>query len=134
MAALVKVFDDLLHSRKIINAQFTYVTPGGREIEEGDRNPPAGELDFTMLSRVMSGTENRSSGAAGDLMMMDGGSDQGIAAGARFAVYRDVKVGGMPLASIGEAIVVTAGRTSSVVRLTQTRDAVQIGDYLVPRK
>jgi hypothetical protein len=99
-----------------------------------DRNAPAGELDFTMLSRVMSGTENRSNGAAGDLMMMDGGSDQGIAAGARFAVYRDVKVGGMPLASVGEAIVVTAGKTSSVVRLTQTRDAVQIGDYLVPRK
>ena len=99
-----------------------------------DRTAPPGELDFTMLSRVVGGTENRSNGAAGDLMMMDRGSDQGVAPGARFAVYRDVKVGGMPLASIGEAVVVTTGKAASVVRLTQIRDAVQIGDYLVPRR
>jgi hypothetical protein len=99
-----------------------------------DRDLPEGELDFTILSRVVSGTESRDSGAAGDLMMMDRGTDQGVAPGARFAVYRDVKVGGMPLASIGEAVVVTTGRTNAVVRITRTRDAVHTGDYLVPRK
>jgi hypothetical protein len=99
-----------------------------------ERDVTTGELDFTMLSRVLGGAENRQSGGVGDFMLMDGGSEQGIAPGARFAVYRDVHVGGMPLSSVGEAVVVTTGATRSVVRLTQTRDAVQAGDYLVPRK
>ena len=99
-----------------------------------DRDDSTGELDFTMLSRVLGGAESRDNGAAGDLMLMDRGSDQGVAPGARFAVYRDVHVGGIPLAAIGEAVVMTTASTTSVVRLTRTRDAVQTGDYLVPRK
>ena len=99
-----------------------------------DRDDSTGELDFTALSRVVTGTEGRDNGAAGDLMLMDRGSQSGVAPGARFAVYRDVHVGGLPLAWIGEAVVMQAGPTSSVVRLTRTRDAVQNGDYLVPRK
>jgi len=99
-----------------------------------ERDDPVGELDFTNLSRVISGAESRAMGGVGDLMLMDRGSDQGVLAGARFAVYRDLHVGGMPLSSIGEAVVVTAGVETSVVRLTRTRDAVQSGDYLVPRK
>jgi len=99
-----------------------------------EREEPLGELDFTMLSRILGGAESRTNGGAGDLMLMDRGSDQGVAPGARFAVYRDVHVGGMPLSAIGEAVVMTTGATSAVVRLTRIRDAVQIGDYLVPRK
>jgi hypothetical protein len=93
-----------------------------------------GELDFNVLGHVVGGSEHRDIGGAGDLMVMDRGSDQGVATGAHYAVYRDVKVGGLPLAPIGEAVVVAAGHTNSVVRLTRTRDAVQSGDYLVPRK
>jgi hypothetical protein len=99
-----------------------------------DAAAPEGELDFTILSRVVGGSEHREMGGAGDLMVMDRGTNQGVAPGARFAVYRDVKVGGMPLSSIGEAVVITAGKTNSVVQLTRTRDVVQTGDYLVPRK
>jgi len=99
-----------------------------------ERNAPTGELDFTVLSRVLNGTEHRDMGATGDLMTMNSGADQGVAPGARFAIYRDVKVGGMPLASVGEAVVVTVGKAQSMFRITQTRDAVHSGDYLVPRK
>jgi hypothetical protein len=99
-----------------------------------DTSAPEGELDFTILSHVVGGSEHRDMGGAGDLMVMDRGTDQGVAPGAHFAVYRDVKVGGLPLASIGEAVVVATGRTNAVVRLTRTRDAVLAGDYLVPRK
>jgi hypothetical protein len=101
---------------------------------DAERNLPAGELDFTILSRVGNGTEHRDMGATGDLMTMSSGTDQGVAPGARFAIYRDVKVGGMPLTSVGEAVVIAAGKTQSVFRITQTRDAVHSGDYLVPRK
>jgi hypothetical protein len=102
--------------------------------EDAERTVAAGELDFNAMSRMVSGIEHRDMGAPGDLMTMSSGTDQGVAPGARFAIYRDVKVGGMPLASVGEAVVMSAAKTESVIRVTQTRDAVQPGDYLVPRK
>src|SRR5262249_51958893 len=55
-----------------------------------ERNMPAGELDFTAMSRVLSGIEHRDMGATGDLMLMTSGTEQGVAPGARFAIYRDV--------------------------------------------
>lgn len=99
-----------------------------------DRDDSTGELDFTSLARIVIGTENRRNGATGDLMLMDRGTDHGVAPGARFAVYRDLKRPGMPLAAIGEAVVMATSQATSVVRLTRIRDAVQVGDYLVPRK
>jgi hypothetical protein len=92
------------------------------------------DLDFTSPAHVLAGRENRSAAAAGDFMLIDHGADQGVAAGARFAIYRDTLATGMPLASIGEATVITAGKDSSLVRITRTRDAVLSGDYLVPRR
>ena len=109
---------------------FTMPTPP----PDAERTVATGEPDFTVLSRVVAGAQHRDLGGAGDLMVMSSGTDQGVAPGARFAVYRDVQAGGMPLASVGEAVVISAARTESVIRLTQTRDAVQPGDYLVPRK
>jgi hypothetical protein len=102
--------------------------------QEAEPNMPAGELDFAVMSRVIGGAQHRDIGAVGDMMVMSSGTDQGVAPGGRFAVYRDVKVGRMPLAAVGEAVVISAAKTESVIRLTQTRDAVQSGDYLVPRK
>jgi hypothetical protein len=102
--------------------------------QDAERDMPTGELDFTVMSRVIGGSEHRDMGATGDLMAMSSGTDQGVAPGARFAVYRDVKTNGMPLAAVGEAVVIASAKTESVIRLTRTRDAVQPGDYLVPRK
>jgi hypothetical protein len=99
-----------------------------------EQNLTTGEPDFTVMSRVVGGIEHREMGATGELMVMSSGTDQGVAPGARFAIYRDVRIGGMPLASVGEAVVMSAAKTESVIRVTQTRDAVQPGDYLVPRK
>jgi hypothetical protein len=67
-------------------------------------------------------------------MVADIGQSQGATPGARFAIYRDVHRAGLPLAAVGEAIVVSAGSDTSLVRLTQTIDAVQTGDLLIPRK
>jgi hypothetical protein len=112
-----------------------FVTPVvAPALERVDPSQPTGELDFTSLARLVIGPQNHEHGGAGDLMLMDRGSDEGVAAGARYAVYRDLKEPGLPLAAIGEAVVLSTGTATSVVRLTQTRDAVQSGDYLVPRK
>jgi hypothetical protein len=101
---------------------------------DAERVETSGELDFTSLSRVMVGNENRETAGTGDFMLMDRGSAQGIAVGRRFAIYRDVGVFGMPLAALGEAVVVNIGKDMALVLINSARAAVHTGDYLVPRK
>jgi hypothetical protein len=102
-------------------------------VEGIERTDASGDLDFAAARTVLSGESERVSGGAGDFMIADAGTNQGAAPGARFAVYRAVGEGA-PLAAVGEAVVVSAGADTSVVRLTQTRDAVLAGDLLVPRR
>jgi hypothetical protein len=111
------------------------------------RPDPSGEPDFTMLGRVVAGPENHGLGGANSLMLIDRGADQGSTSGARFAVFRNMNTtgmdkdqgaketyDGMPLSSIGEAVVVSVGKTMSLAWITSSRDAVIPGDYVVPRK
>jgi len=107
----------------------TPVLPPNAEADDA-----SGELDFNALGRVLFGPENHAAGGPGDLMLIDRGENQGVAAGARFAVYRDVRSAGMPLAAVGEAVVLSAGKEMSLARITRSRDAVVTGDYVVPRK
>src|SRR5712692_1459042 len=99
--------------------------------------------DFKDMGRVMFGDAERSTASTGDYMLIDRGTDNGLTPGARFAIYRDVHrwmrddrymaLGQLPLASIGEGVVVTTGETMSVLRILSARDAVYRGDYVVPR-
>ena len=93
-----------------------------------------GDLNFDALGRIMHGERLRASGGTGDFMLINRGSDLGATPGARFTVYRDLRQGGIPLTAIGEAVVIGVSPYSSVVRITQARDAVRSGDYIVPRK
>jgi hypothetical protein len=93
-----------------------------------------GELDFTSLGRVLAAPENHVSAAPGEYVVIDRGRDHGIEPGARLAIYRDLQSPGMPLAALGEAIVMSSGMSAAVIRITRARDAVLTGDYLVPRK
>ena len=96
------------------------------------------------MGRVLFGDEEHSTAGAGDYMLIDRGTDKGLTPGARFAIYRDVHrwmrdysstpLGQLPLASIGEGVVVTTGESMSVLRIVSARDAVLRGDYVVPRK
>jgi hypothetical protein len=99
-----------------------------------DRDESAGELDFSTLGRVIAGTENHGAVGVGNLLLIDRGEEQGLQPGARFAVYRDLRTGGIPLSSVGEGVVLSIGKTMSLARLTKSRDAVVAGDYVVPRK
>jgi hypothetical protein len=100
---------------------------------DANRTDTSGKLDFSAPAHVLFGDYGRRTGGAGDLMVADIGQSQGATPGARFAIYRDVHRAGLPLAAVGEAIVVSAGSDTSLVRLTQTIDAVQTGDLLIPR-
>lgn len=99
-----------------------------------DRVDTSGELDFNDLGRIMFGNEARRTGAIGDFMLIDRGSDNGVEPGARFAVYRDLRVDGVPLTSIGEGVVISTAATRSLLRIVTARGAVETGDYVVPRK
>ena len=93
-----------------------------------------GELDFSDPGRVLFGDDNHSTGGVGRFMVAELGTARSAAAGSRYAVYRDVRLPGVPLAYVGEAVVVSTEADTSVVRLTLTRDAVTTGDLLVPRR
>jgi hypothetical protein len=99
-----------------------------------DRNDPAGEPDFSSLARTVIGNEDRLSVGIGDFMLIDRGAGQGVSVGARFTVYRDLGVAGMPLATVGDGIVISTGESVSVSRITRARDAVISGDYVAMRK
>jgi hypothetical protein len=92
-----------------------------------------GELDFKNYGRVMYGESQRWSAGTGDYMLIDRGADKSVNVGSHFAIYRDREVTGLPLTPIGEATVVSVGPKMSVVRITQSRDAVFTQDVVVPR-
>jgi hypothetical protein len=83
---------------------------------------------------VLVGDQDHGLAGAGGFMLIDRGSSDGITLGKRLAVYRDVRIPGMPLNSIGEGVVVSVGPHASLTRVTASRDAVQRGDYVAFRK
>jgi hypothetical protein len=93
----------------------------------------AGEPDFAALGHVV-GADGRSSFGHGDFALIDRGTEQGVMAGQRFAIYRDVRLAGVPLATVGEAVVISTSGSVAVARITAARDAVYEGDYVAPRK
>jgi hypothetical protein len=99
-----------------------------------ERTSSEGTLDFTDLGRVLYGEHLRWTSATGAFMLVDRGTETGATVGARYAVYRDLRRDGVPLTEIGEAVVVSAARSTAVVRITASRDAVTAGDYIVPRR
>jgi hypothetical protein len=99
-----------------------------------ERDVPAGDPDFTAIGRVLAGLEDRQSAGPGGFVIIDRGTDQGVTAGARFAIYRDIGSAGMPLAAVGEAVVLSTGKTLALTKITRSRDAVLSGDYVAPRR
>ena len=99
-----------------------------------DTAAATGDPDFDNLGRIVNGSEDRSTFGNGDFALINRGSEQGVAPGQHFAIYRDLRVAGLPLASVGEAVVVSTGDSVAVARITRVRDAVIQGDYVALRK
>jgi hypothetical protein len=90
-------------------------------------------LDFSSLSRVMFGDEERRIGGTGDFMLIEYGA-AGVSPGTRVAVYRDLRTPGLPLVAVGEGVIVSFSNGTPLMRITAARDAVVSGDYIVPRR
>src|ERR1043166_8974703 len=76
---------------------------------DADRDSPAGDPDFSALGRVLSAADDQQSAGAGEFVLIDRGTDQGVKPGERYAIYRDVGSAGLPLAAVGETVVLTVG-------------------------
>ena len=91
------------------------------------------QLDFTKTARVLYGESGRATGGGRDFMIIDRGEKDGVAVGARYAIFRNLRVGRVPPVNFAEAIVVTTLDDNALVRITAARDAVTYGDTLVAR-
>ena len=99
-----------------------------------ERDETPGQPDFSNLGHIVAGDEDRPTVGAGDFALIDWGQAQGLEPGARFAIYRDIGVSGMPLANVGEGVVVSTSHKMALMRVTRARDAVFSGDYIARRK
>lgn len=89
--------------------------------------------DFSERITVLPGVDGRQMFADGDTFSIARGAANGVAVGARYAIYRDRK-DGKPLVHIGEAIVTDPSATSAKLLLVTTTDAVGVSDVAVPRR
>jgi hypothetical protein len=115
------------------------------DIESDDYLEPFSELvlpaanasqpppDFSERVPILPGFEGRDLMGDGDTFSIARGTDHGVTAGARYAIYRDRK-DGKPLVHIGEAIVTEPLAVSAKVLLMKTVDAVSTADVAVPRR
>jgi hypothetical protein len=83
--------------------------------------------------RVLMGQDRRRSFGKGDYFLVNRGSDHGVAAGNRFVLYRDKRVGENFLFEIGEAVAVDVKPDSSTLQVLVSLDAIQEGDYAARR-
>jgi hypothetical protein len=89
--------------------------------------------DFSDRSNILFGVDNRVMFGDGDVMSIDRGTIHGVVAGARYALYRDLR-NGMPLLHVGEAVVLATSEQTSKAAVTRVIDAIQPGDIAVPRR
>jgi hypothetical protein len=101
-------------------------------VENGGPSTPA-TLDFSSMARVRFGDEERRLGAPGDFMLVDG-ADAPLTPGVRVAIYRDLQVEGLPLAAVGEGVIVSVENGIPLMRISSTKDAIQSGDYVIRHK
>lgn len=89
-----------------------------------------GEPDYANPGHVMLADDRRQMGGAGSLMVVDRGSDHGLHTGQALTVFRRTVGGGGPVFRVGRATAVIVGAETSLMRIDQSVDAVNVGDLV----
>src|SRR5262245_15726053 len=97
---------------------------------ESIRTFVGGKLNTDRAIRLSYGSDGRSLFGNSDFVLADGGQDQGVAAGARYAV---VRLRSDTDTTLAEAVVVAVYDDQSLLYFTSVRDAVFTGDMLALR-
>ena len=98
------------------------------------------------MGHILEGDEARSHAGINRFIMIDRGSDHGVAVGQRLLVFRDQggeqretdgrsaafrqSAAGLPLVQIGEVVVVSVQPETSTVQVVTARDSVRAGDLV----
>jgi hypothetical protein len=91
--------------------------------------------DFSDRGSILFASDNRTIVGHGEVVSIDRGTAQGVAVGARFAVYRDKhNPNGSPLVYLGDVVVMSTTENTSKVVVTKAVDAIESGDTVVPRR
>jgi hypothetical protein len=85
-------------------------------------------------AKVLVGDDRRTSFGAGDYLVIDHGSDQGIQNGSQFVLYRNKKQAENFLYILGEGVAVDVKPTLTTIHVTQSSDAIMKGDLVALRK
>ena len=72
--------------------------------------------------------------AAGLYVIIDLGTSRGLAVGQRLTLFRSAFGDSRPATELVQAILVRVESDHPTISLTQSRDAVQIGDRVVPHR
>lgn len=91
-----------------------------------------GTPDFTATGTVLFGSERRQMEGAGALMIVDLGAEHGIQPGQRFTIFRASQAG--PNVIVASATALRVSPQTSMVRISDMRDVVQVGDKVAPHK
>jgi hypothetical protein len=110
-----------------------YVEPAVSAVTS-EANDAVGEPDFSNLGRIVAGGNDRETVGVGDFALIDWGEAEGLTPGTRFAIFRDVGIKGLPLASVGEGVVISTGHAMALTRVLRAHDVVFSGDYIALRK
>jgi hypothetical protein len=85
-------------------------------------------------ARVMKGGDLRQTFGKGDFFVIARGSNDGVAPGAQFVIYRDKHERDNFLFELGEAVAVDVKPTSSTLKITKSLDAASEGDLVAQRR
>jgi hypothetical protein len=93
---------------------------------------PEGAPDFTATGTVLFGAERRQMEGANALMIIDLGGTDGIKPGQRFTIFRASAAG--PNVIVARAMAMRVEPETSLVKISDMRDAVMVGDRVAPHK
>lgn len=112
------------------------------------RAVPGSTPQYENMGHIMTGVEGMTTGARGQVMTTDRGSNAGVGVGQRFLVFRDKRDqrvetvgrstlfgemnGSQPLVEIGEVIVVIVRPDDASVQIIGSKDAISVGDLIAP--
>lgn len=112
------------------------------------RPMPGTTAEYDNMGHIISGVEGMYTGAAGNVMTIDRGSNSGVALGQRYVVFRDkrdknIDITGRskpfadmarnsPLVEVGEVLVVAVRADDATVQVVASKDAIANGDLVAP--